>query len=131
MKVKVWNDNIFPHRERFKGEFIDIPAKAFVEMEEDDAIMFRGQFSSIVTDADGRPKQESFKMIRIEKPEGVKEKTVQNDPNKCFACGKILSNQGELAQHIFDFHPEAMAPEGKEEAVAALNKMKANTGKGK
>tara|TARA_R110000868_G_scaffold62962_3_gene189966 strand:- start:19733 stop:20128 length:396 start_codon:yes stop_codon:yes gene_type:complete len=131
MKAKVWNDNDYVYKEYFKGDNIVIPPKSFIEMDYDEAVMFRGTFNSIVRDADGQPKRESYKMIRIEKPQGADEVQTKVDPNKCIACGKGFSNQGALAQHVFDEHPESMASESRDEAVANLNKMKAQTGRGK
>ena len=131
MKSKVWNDNIYPYSERFKGDLIEIPPRSFIEMDYDEAIMFRGTFSSIVRDADGQAKQSSWKMIRVEPLGNPVDNVIKADPNKCQACGKVLSNQAELAQHIFNEHPEMLDPESKSEAVAALNKMKSAQGKGK
>lgn len=130
MRAKVWNDNIYPHKEYFKGETFIIPPQSFIEMDYDEAILFRGQFSSIRRDADGQPTKESFKMIRIEPMGSPADNATKPDPNKCQACAKTFANQGELAAHIFDVHPEAMAPESKDEAVANLKKISAQ-GKGK
>lgn len=131
MRAKVWNDNIYPYTERFKGDIIKIEPKSFIEMDYDEAVLFRGTFSSIVRDADGQPKQESYKMIRIEPLGNPVDNVVKTDPNKCLACGKVLGSQAELAKHIFDEHPEMLDPESKTEAVNALNKMKTGQGKGR
>lgn len=124
MRAKVYNDNTFPHKEYFKGETVSIPAGEFIEMDYDEAIEFRGQFTSIVRDADNQPKKESFKMIRVVPLGNHLDAASKSDPNKCLGCGKTLGSQGELAQHIFDVHPEQMDPASKDEAVKALNKMK-------
>lgn len=121
-RAKVFNDNIYPYNETFKGEKISIPVKGFIEMDYDEAIEFRGAFSSIERDATGTPKPSSYKMIRVEKIGGDDAAIV--DTNKCVACGKAFAGQGELANHIFEQHPESMAPESREEAISALNKMK-------
>ena len=131
MKAKVWNDNIFPYTERFKGDIITIPPKSFIEMDYDEAVMFRGTFSSIVRDADGAPKAESYKMIRIEPQGNPVDNVIKQDPNKCLACGKVLGSQAELAQHIFNEHPAMLDSESKDEAISNLNKMKASQGKGR
>ena len=131
MKAKVWNDNIFPYTERYKGDLIEIPAKSFIEMDLDEAVMFRGTFSSIVRDADGQPKKESFKMIRVEPQGNPVDNVIKSDPNKCLACGKVLGSQAELAQHIFNEHPAMLDPESRSEAVENLNKMKTSQGKGR
>lgn len=130
MKAKVWNDNIHPYSERFKGDLIVIPAGQFIEMDYDEAVMFRGTFSSIVRDADGQPKPESYKKIRIEALGNPLDNVIKSDPNKCLACGKVLGSQAELAKHIFDEHPAMLDHESKDEALANLNKMKSQ-GKGR
>lgn len=131
MKAKVWNDNIFPYTEKFKGDVITIEPKGFIEMDYDEAVMFRGTFSSITRTADGAPKQESYKMIRIEPQGNPVDHVVKQDPNKCLACGKVLGSQAELAQHIFNEHPAMLEQDSKEDAIANLNKMKASQGKGR
>lgn len=77
--VKVWNDNVHPHKERFRGDLIVIEPKGFVEMEWEDAIQFKGQFTPMTMakpdghraedDDDvsvGGPDARCFKMIRVE-----------------------------------------------------------------
>lgn len=76
--VKVWNDNVHPHSERFRGDLVVIPAKSFVEMEWEDAIQFKGQFTPMEMprkegaraedeeDSVGGPDPRCFKMIRVE-----------------------------------------------------------------
>jgi len=129
MRAKVHNDNIYPYRERFKGDMIEIAPKSFIEMDYEEAIDFRGTFNSIVRDADGQPKAESYKMIRVEPLGNPSDAAVKADPNKCQACGKVLKNQMELAQHIFDDHPEMLDPESKDQATANLKKMAQGKGK--
>lgn len=74
MRTKVWNDNKYDYKEKFKGEEISIPAGGFVEMNRDDAVMFKGSFSPISTDVDGNPHPKSFKRIRLEH---IAEKTAE------------------------------------------------------
>lgn len=65
--VKVFNDNIYPHKERFKGEMVEIPAGGYVEMEWEEAMDFRGQFTGIAPiGANGAPDERFFKKIRVE-----------------------------------------------------------------
>lgn len=131
MRAKVWNDNIFPYTERFKGDQITIAANSFIEMDYDEAVLFRGTFSSIIRDPDGQPKPESYKKIRIEPMGNPVDAVVKTDPNKCLACGKVLGSQAELAKHIFDEHPAMLDQESKDEALTNLNKMKQSQGKGR
>ena len=129
MRAKVYNDNKHVYKETFKGDQIVIEPGKFIEMDYDEALMFKGTFNGIKLDADGRPTPESFKMIRVEPMGNPADSVIKSDPNKCAACAKVFTDQGALAQHIFDEHPESMAPESRDEAVAALNKMKSQTGK--
>ena len=66
--VKVWNDNKHPHTEEFKGTKITIPAGGSIEMEWEEAIEFKGAFTSIKRDGSGNALPESYKMIRVERP---------------------------------------------------------------
>jgi hypothetical protein len=98
MKVRVWNDNTYPHTEMFKGDRIHIPAKQYVEMEFYEAHEFKGQYTAIKRDFDGNPVPESYKMIRIEKIEGA---AAQDAPKvSCQACGKSFLSQHDLDDHI-------------------------------
>jgi len=68
MKVKVWNDNEHPYTEKYRGDQVTIAAKKYVEMELEDAIMFMGQCSPRVLNADGRDDPKGFKKLRREDP---------------------------------------------------------------
>lgn len=114
--ARVWNDNVHPHVEKFKRKEIRIEPKAFVEMEWEDAIEFRGQFTPIEVDGAGQPKATSFKMIRVEKiPETFKE------PEKeiaCQACGMRQESMAALSEHIRQNHVSAMVDkDAKDELV--------------
>jgi hypothetical protein len=129
MKAKVFNDNIFEYKERFKGDQIVIPAKGYIEMQYEEAMEFKSTFSPIVLDADGRPKAEGFKMIRVE-PIGDPTKAKSKlDENKCHACGKVLESQAALAAHILEVHPESLSTDSRDEALASLARMKQGKGK--
>jgi hypothetical protein len=67
--VKVWNDNIYPHSELYKGDRLTIPAGGCIEMEWEEAIQFRGQYTPMPpqdTRDEDIPKY--YKMIRIDQP---------------------------------------------------------------
>jgi len=68
MKVKVWNDNVHEFSQKYRGELLTIPAKKFVEMEREDAIMFMGLANSIKRTADGAPDPAGLKRLRREDP---------------------------------------------------------------
>jgi len=67
--VKVWNDNVHDHKEKFKDQEIVIKAGGFVEMEYEDAIDFRGAYTPILLDGEGNHDPRGFKMIRVEQPD--------------------------------------------------------------
>jgi hypothetical protein len=113
--VRVWNDNVFPFRQVFKGNEIYIGAKKFIEMEETEAYEFRGAYSPIVRDGDGQPTPESYKMIRVEKTDKSAHKPAPAaQEHICQACGKQFGNKKELETHIDSEHIEQLAD--KEEA---------------
>lgn len=64
--VKVWNDNVHPFTQKFKGDTIHIPAKSFIEMAYDEAISFKGKPYPRAFDGMGQQDPKSYKMIRVE-----------------------------------------------------------------
>jgi len=105
MQARVWNDNVHPHTERFKGKVITIPAKEFIPMDYDEAKEFEGQFTPIVTDGERNPKPESFKMIRVEKlMHGALTAVAGPQSLVCHFTGRVAANLAELermnAEHV-------------------------------
>ena len=98
MMVKVWNDNIHDFKQKFRDDVIFIPAKGFVELEEDDAHNFVCQYSPPVVDASGVQKPESYKMLKIER-DGSENK-LKLDPWTCQACNYKGVNKKDLTTHI-------------------------------
>lgn len=99
--VKVWNDNIYPHKEIFKGDEISIPAGEFIMMEEETAHEFKGAYSGFKRTADGAQTVESFKKIRVESskvPKAVK--------LLCNACRFEAGSEKELADHTVLTHAD-------------------------
>lgn len=66
--VKVWNDNVHPHSENFKGSVIRIEPGKYVEMEHEDAVDFMGQFTPIVVDGGGNHDPRGYKKLRLDAP---------------------------------------------------------------
>lgn len=95
MLVKVWNDNDYPHKEKLKGDLIEIPAHEFVTLEDDDAHLFLGQYTSPVKKGDGTFDERFFKKLRIEFPE---KKKVSVDPLMFHATGQVASSPEELKE---------------------------------
>lgn len=110
MKVRVWNDNVHPHTEQFKGQTVSIAPKGtvdgagepanFVEMDFEDAIQFKGQFTPPVLGADDAPDPRHYKMIRVDWP---KQPAVKADPLVCHADGTTAGSAAELAAKILQF----------------------------
>ncbi len=99
-KVKVWNDNKYPHTEMFKGDRIHIPAGEFIEMDWEEAMEFRGQFTGIKLLGDDSPDPAGFKMIRVEQP---KEPIFKEGPLVCHANGEQAVTKEDLAMLLNKF----------------------------
>ena len=78
MLSKVHNDNIYPYREKFRDDWIEIPAKGFVEMDQDEALYFISAFSPVVRDGQNVPDPKFFKMLRIEDPPKAEAPSLMN-----------------------------------------------------
>jgi len=108
--VRVWNANVHPYSESFKGQLIKIEAGKFIEMEHFDAVELLGTFHGVKKTADGMPDPRFYKKLRLE----VTGKTAAGFGStaqifKCHACGMIASNQAELDKHVDDNHTDIIA----------------------
>lgn len=116
-KVKVWNDNKYEHKERFKGIELAIAPGAFVEMDYDEAVEFRGQFTPPRLGGDDAPDPRFFKMIRVEQP-----KVVELKPQAglvCHADGSVAANPAELMAKLLEFASNRAVDPQAERALAA------------
>lgn len=123
MKVKVWNKNVHPHSEMFRGDMINIPAGEFVEMEFMDAVQFKGQMSRRLSDADGAQDPRSFKMIQIEEVKQSKAETSKLEDDMaltCQSCNYKGSDQVDIAKHIIEKHADQLADKSRDEAGRKL-----------
>lgn len=129
-KVKVWNDNVHDHTETFKGRKITIPAKQFVEMDWEEAVELKGQFTPMApADAPEREKSKFYKMIRIEGSA-----TVQPEALVCHADGTKAESLEELNAKLARFEsrlardPELdrASPSNASAEIAALQKQVAD-----
>lgn len=93
--VKVWNDNVHPHKEMFKGVEITIPPGGSVEMDYIEAVEFKGQFTPPKTDGSGKPDPRFFKKIRVEQP---KEPVFKETPNVLHATGQVADSAAAVLQ---------------------------------
>lgn len=119
--VKVWNDNVHDFKQKFRGNDIHIKSKQYVEMERDDAILFRGEFSPIERDADGHPLATSYKMIRIEDPNPV-DFGGKRDELGCIACKFKGQDKKSLMIHMIDTHSDDLLVDEEAEAEVAAKK---------
>ena len=121
MQVKVWNDNIHPYSEDFRGQIIKIPAKSFILMDEGDAHLFRGSFAPIQVDGDGNPVAEGFKMIRIEKADDQSSAPRVEEPKKhiCMSCKYEASSEKDLSEHIDSNHKSEIVVDAEAEREMA------------
>lgn len=93
--VKVYNDNVYEHRETFKGTPIVIPAGGHIEMEYEEGIEFKGQFTGVAPlGEDGGPNPKFYKMIRVEQP--PPESLFQDDGLTNHLTGKRASSADDL-----------------------------------
>lgn len=120
--VKVWNDNDYPHKERFKGQVIEIPAHSFVEMDYFDAVDFKGQFTGVApTGPDGGPDKRFFKMIRVERPSAM---PFQEPGLVCHADGRKASSDAEL-RSLLELHKDKLVKD--EDAERAMKQAQASS----
>lgn len=119
-KAKVYNDNVYPYKEKFKGDEIMIPAKGFIEMEEFDAYEFKGSFNSPVLGVDGDHKPEGFKMIRVVKLSDSAEE--KDETIKCMACSYRAENAADLNEHSKEHADRVLVDEEAEKATKSKRK---------
>ncbi len=134
-KVKVWNDNKHPHTEMYKGDKITIPAGEFIEMDWEEAMQFKGQFTGVApvkSEDDGKggmgeADPRFFKMIRVEMP---KEDPVVDDGLTNHLTGKRANSAGELLGQLLSIardNPDLVVKDKdldgkKEDRVAVLER---------
>lgn len=107
--VRVYNENVHPYNETFKGTKIHIPAKGnannWVEMDEDEANLFLGSFSPPIIDADGGHDPRGYKMLKIVGETGWAKKQSEWT---CQACKYEASNEKDLNEHIDAKHLDSL-----------------------
>jgi len=108
-QVRVYNDNIYPYQEMFKGELIKIAPKQYIELDLFDAAEFLGQYTSIQVDGGGSPRPQSYKMLRIVRPDHYK--LEEKKEIICNACGVTFSTALELDEHVNEKHVDALTDE--------------------
>ena len=109
-KTRVYNDNKIEHVEMFKGQAIRIAPGGYVEMEDEDAVLFKSQFRTPKFDKSGRNQTlESMKVLRLEPVvNGAEKEAPQDEAFRCHKCGKTAANKAGLLAHIRANHVESM-----------------------
>lgn len=123
--VRVWNDNVYPYEETFKDQKIHIKPRTFIEMDEFEAIQFRGTYKSPVLNVDGVHLPEGFKMIRLEKV-SADSPQVKVDDHQCTACKYKGSSKVDLDEHLKVHKEQALVDEEAEAELKARRKAKAS-----
>jgi len=108
-QVRVYNDNIYPYQEKFKGEMLTIQPKQYIEMDLFDAAEFLGQYTPIVVDGGGAPIPKSYKMLRVVRPDNFKAE--EKKEILCNACGMKFDTAIELDDHVNEKHVENLVDE--------------------
>jgi hypothetical protein len=80
-----------------------IAAKGFVEMNREDAVLFKSQFTGVVRNKGGVQDPTSFKMLRIDfepgEPQVLDVVGAKEESLTCHACGFIAKNGPGLKLH--------------------------------
>lgn len=113
--VKVWNDNVHPFKQRFRDKHIEIGPKQCIEMEREEAHLFKYEFSPIERDANNQPMPTSFKMIRIEDHESLFT-DAKKDEFGCIACKYKAVSKKDLMTHLIDKHADDLVTDDQAEA---------------
>ena len=120
MLVRVVNDNVYPYTEKYRGKTVHIPPKGYVEMDFNEASHFLGTNPGTAqVDTSGIPKPESYKMLRIVRPEDIEQEVVP--PSKRFVCmadGQEFPTQEALEAHVAANYMDDMVDEKAKEKLS-------------
>ena len=106
--VRVYNDNSIRHEEKFKGDMVVIESKGFIEMNRDEAVLFKSQFYPPKFDAGNQQTIESMKCIRLAPIVAVlADVEVEKELHDCMLCGDTgFKSLAGLASHTRSKHPD-------------------------
>jgi S1-C subfamily serine protease len=101
-KWRVYNrhPNGLTHREKFRDEVIEIRANAYVLMDYEDAVRFKGQFFPMKKNAQGAPDPEGFKVIELVPNGDVTADAVAAKEFICHFDGKKFPTQAQLDSYV-------------------------------
>lgn len=118
MQVKVYNDNVHPYREKFRGADIYIGPKEFIKMDLNEAHLFLGTMPpNIEVDANGIQKPTSYKMLRIDMKSGGGGVETNAAKYLCLACNKDLQTKPAYEEHLIEHHADQMIDDDAKEAI--------------
>ena len=116
--VKVWNNNIYDHEEKFKGQDILIPSGGFIVMNKFEAVEFKSQFKQPIFLKGGVPDPKSFKKITIELNDDTINKTnTKAPPHTCQNCGFGAKSTAGLKAHVRANHLQTMEDKAEREEL--------------
>ena len=122
--VKVRNINKHPFEQKFNGQLIHLEPDEAIEMDEEDAVLFKSAFHPFKVDKNGNHNPKFYKMLRIEKPEGYVAKDPIAGKFQCQACKEQTSSWTELEAHMRLMHTDTHIKDEKSHGA------KANAGAG-
>lgn len=125
MLVKVWNDNDFLYTEKYQGKPLTIEPKSFIEMDEDAAEQFLGQYVMPRKRGDGTDDPAYFKMLRIHPPLGERQKPASTLMHH--ATGRVASSEEELKEMTKAFAHLLHKDKGLDEKIEAERAEKFST----
>ncbi len=133
MLVKVWNDNVHSFKQEIHGVNYVIPAKEYIEIEEDEADRLVKRISPIVLDGNDVPLPTSYKMLRIDADDLKRNRHLRENKTRsgsyiCQACGYVAANKWELDGHSLNEHKNQF--DDLDEAKMAIQNDRAKRHKG-
>jgi len=116
--AKVWNDNTFPHVEKYKGQTIEIPPGKYIEMDRDEALQLQGQFKAPRKRGDGTDDPRFFKMIRLEGGESITDYNPLTNP----ITGKVAESPEALRDELAPYKDLLVKDDKKDSEMAAMKR---------
>lgn len=116
--AKVYNDNQYPHVEKFKGKTIEIPAKEFIEMDRDEALQFQGQFRAPRKRGDGTDDPRFFKKIRVVGGEDKEKYNPLTNP----ITGQVAESKEQLEAQLKQYRHLLIEDDKQQDKAAKANR---------
>lgn len=101
MLCRVYNDNVHPYVNTFKGEKITIPSKGYIILARSEAVQLKSLFLAhpATFDGSGNQKPESKSMLRVV-PVPNTESVVEEKQWMCHATGEKFDTEAQLKAYI-------------------------------